>query len=139
MAAMDGRVAVEFIDPSEEAQSKKFAFKCHRVPSAEGCLVYPVQAVAHHPCYHSTFATAGGDGCVAIWDGSQRKKLFQTDRHNVGVSSIAFNEQGTILAVGTSRTGALEHSQQEGEGVFIRQIDDVHVRPKSHARPVAQA
>ncbi len=53
-ASIEGRVAVEFIDPAEEAQEKKYAFKCHRaaLPEHENMeKVYPVNAAAFHPTY----------------------------------------------------------------------------------------
>lgn len=39
-------------------------------------MVYPVHAIAFHPTY-GTFATGGGDGVVNIWDGDNKKRLFQ--------------------------------------------------------------
>jgi WD40 repeat protein len=47
-------------------------------------VVFPVNAVAYHPGF-GTFATGGGDGVVNIWDGNNKKRLFQV---RVGVSSI---------------------------------------------------
>ena len=52
LSSVEGRVAVEYFDPSPEAQSKKYAFKCHRTNDA----VYPVNAMAFHPTF-GTFAT----------------------------------------------------------------------------------
>ena len=31
LSSIEGRVAVEYLDPSPEVQKKKYAFKCHRV------------------------------------------------------------------------------------------------------------
>mmetsp|Transcript_4254 Transcript_4254/g.27155 ORF Transcript_4254/g.27155 Transcript_4254/m.27155 type:complete len:346 (+) Transcript_4254:37-1074(+) len=135
MAAMDGRVAVEFADPDEGIQAKKYAFKCHRENKGGEVVVHPVQAVAHHPRYHHTFVTGGGDGCFSIWEGQQRKKLLQSERHPVALSSICFNEHGTIMAVGTSRTGAFNQDDGVGESIFIRQIDEAHVRPRTREHP----
>lgn len=56
--SVEGRVAVDFVDHSEEAQSRKYAFKCHRSPVSEQEdveRVYPVNAAAFHP----TYATGG--------------------------------------------------------------------------------
>jgi cell cycle arrest protein BUB3 len=30
LSSIEGRVAVEYLDPSPEVQKKKYAFKCHR-------------------------------------------------------------------------------------------------------------
>lgn len=42
--------------------------------------MYPVNAIAYHPV-HGTFATGGGDGVVNIWDGNNKKRLFQVSTH----------------------------------------------------------
>lgn len=39
-------------------------------------VVFPVNAVAYNPLF-GTFATGGGDGVVNIWDGNNKKRLFQ--------------------------------------------------------------
>jgi cell cycle arrest protein BUB3 len=41
--------------------------------------VYPVHSIAYQPKY-GTFATGGGDGVVNIWDGGNKKRLFQISR-----------------------------------------------------------
>lgn len=35
-----------------------------------------MHAIAFHPDY-GTFATGGGDGIINVWDGEQKKRLFQ--------------------------------------------------------------
>lgn len=47
--SIEGRVAVEFFDTSAEAQSKKYAFKCHRQTIDGVDTIYPVNALAFHP------------------------------------------------------------------------------------------
>jgi cell cycle arrest protein BUB3 len=49
IACTEGRVAVELIDPSDEAQSKKYAFKCHRETIDGSEIIYPVHSLAFHP------------------------------------------------------------------------------------------
>eukprot|EP00606_Chrysophyceae_sp_TOSAG23-5_P001533 GSChrysophyteH2.ASY1.ANO1.1358.1 assembled CDS len=72
VGSTEGRVAVEFVDKgNDEAQKKKYAFKCHRRDDT----AYPVNAVAWHPS-RGVFATGGSDGCVCVWDGERRKKLM---------------------------------------------------------------
>lgn len=58
----EGRVAVDFLDPSPAAQAARFAFKCHRqrAPSGEE-RVFPVHAIAFHPGF-GTFATGEREG-----------------------------------------------------------------------------
>lgn len=48
LSSIEGRVAVEFFDPSPEVQKKKYAFKCHRVKEEGTELIYPVSAISFH-------------------------------------------------------------------------------------------
>lgn len=58
ISSIEGRVAIEYFDNSEAAQSKKFAFKCHRRSENGEDVAYPVNAIAFHPQL-GTFATGG--------------------------------------------------------------------------------
>lgn len=49
---------MEYFDNSEQVQSRKYAFKCHRRSEAGKDVVYPVNAIAFHPVF-GTFATGG--------------------------------------------------------------------------------
>lgn len=55
LSSIEGRVAVEYLDPSVEVQKKKYAFKCHRLKDVVE-QVYPVNAISFHSV-HNTFAT----------------------------------------------------------------------------------
>lgn len=48
-SSIEGRVAVEFFDASDESQKRKYAFKCHRQVEDGVDVVYPVNALAFHP------------------------------------------------------------------------------------------
>ncbi|KAF5355422.1 hypothetical protein D9757_013167 [Collybiopsis confluens] len=48
-ASVEGRIGVEYFDPSPEAQEKKYAFKCHRQTIDGVDHVWPVNALAFHP------------------------------------------------------------------------------------------
>lgn len=56
LSSIEGRVAVEYLDPSLEVQKKKYAFKCHRLKEDGIEHVYPVNAISFHSV-HNTFAT----------------------------------------------------------------------------------
>lgn len=74
LGSVEGRVGVEFLDelPGLPSHSmKRYAFKCHRVNDT----VYPVNCIAFHPKYTTTFATGGCDGSVVLWDGGNKKKV----------------------------------------------------------------
>ena len=48
-ASVEGRIAVEYFDPSPEVQEKKYAFKCHRQTIDDVDHVWPVNSLAFHP------------------------------------------------------------------------------------------
>ena len=49
IGSVEGRIGVEYFDPSQEAQDKKYAFKCHRQTIDDADHVWPVNALAFHP------------------------------------------------------------------------------------------
>ncbi|KAF5368878.1 hypothetical protein D9758_002992 [Tetrapyrgos nigripes] len=131
-ASVEGRIAVEYFDPSSEAQEKKYAFKCHRQTIGDKDHVWPVNSLAFHPVYN-TFASAGSDGTVSIWDHKIKKRLRQYPKYNNPVASVAFNCDGTRLGVATCYTwdegeqGAKE--QREIPQIWIKTVGP-EVKPK---------
>ncbi|EKM75034.1 hypothetical protein AGABI1DRAFT_116607 [Agaricus bisporus var. burnettii JB137-S8] len=130
-ASTEGRIAVEYFDPSPTSQEKKYAFKCHRQTVDDVDRVWPVNALAFHPVYN-TFASAGSDGTVSIWDHKVKKRLRQYPKLNTPLSAIAFNKEGTKLAMGVSYTWddgerGLKTAQQPM--IVIRKLGD-EVKPK---------
>ncbi|KAG6370400.1 WD40 repeat-like protein [Boletus reticuloceps] len=99
IGSVEGQIGDEYFDPSQEAQDKKYAFKCHRQAIDDVDHVWPVNALAFHPVYNM-FASAG---TVSIWD-HKEKRLRQYPKYATAIPSIAFNADGTRLAVGVSYT-----------------------------------
>ena len=121
---------MEYFDPSPEVQDQKYAFKCHRQMIDDVDHVWPVNALAFHPVYvplpcppcpihvlhvfmsayshplarYNTFASAGSDGTVSIWDHKVKKRLRQYPKYSGPIPSVAFNCDRTRLAVGVSYT-----------------------------------
>ena len=76
---------------------------------------------------YNTFASAGSDGTVSIWDHKLKKRLRQYPKYNAAVPSVAFNCDGTKLAVGVSYTwdeGEEGSKNTERPAVFIRAAGD---------------
>jgi cell cycle arrest protein BUB3 len=125
-ASTEGRIAVEYFDPSPEAQEKKYAFKCHRQTIDDVDHVWPVNALAFHPVYN-TFASAGSDGTVSIWDHKVKKRLRQYQKYKTAIPSIAFNCDGMKLAIGVSYTwddGEEGARNAERPAVYVRKAGD---------------
>ncbi|KAL8734254.1 MAG: hypothetical protein Q9181_003266 [Wetmoreana brouardii] len=131
-SSIEGRVAVEWFDPSPESQARKYAFKCHRQANEQGIdVVYPVNALAFHPV-HGTFASGGGDGFVALWDGVAKRRIRQYQRYASSVSALGFSGDGRFLAVAVS-PGFEDGREGVGEGVvkiFVRELGENEARGK---------
>ncbi|KAG8527533.1 uncharacterized protein KY384_007685 [Bacidia gigantensis] len=133
--SIEGRVAVEWFDPSTESQARKYAFKCHRLNPPEGDeggdIVYPVNALAFHPT-HGTFASGGGDGIVALWDGLAKRRIRQYQRYSSSVAALGFSGDGKYLAIATC-PGFEDGKEAVGEGeikIHIRGLADGEAKGK---------
>ncbi|KAL9057896.1 MAG: hypothetical protein Q9162_002023 [Coniocarpon cinnabarinum] len=143
-SSIEGRVAVEWFDPSEEMQKKKYAFKCHRTKSKQRDpetgqdedvdMVYPVHALAFHPV-HGTFASGGGDGTVALWDAGAKRRLRQYQSLGSSIAAMAFSCDGRHLAIGASpgfESGDEGEALHEGEvRVVVREIGEKEAMAKA--------
>lgn len=130
-SSIEGRVAVEWFDPSASSQARKYAFKCHRQMSDGVDIVYPVNALAFHPV-HGTFASGGGDGLVALWDGIGKRRIRQYQKYAASVAALSFSGDGRFLAVGVS-PGFEDGNEGIGEGtvkVFVRELGENEARGK---------
>jgi cell cycle arrest protein BUB3 len=112
LSSIEGRVAVEYFDPSAAWQAKRFAFKCHRGKVDGVETVYPVNAIAFHPS-HGSFATGGGDGVVNTWDPFNKKRLRQFPGYATSIASLAFSPDGLNLAI------AVSYTYEEGEKEYV--------------------
>ncbi|KTW27123.1 uncharacterized protein T551_03117 [Pneumocystis jirovecii RU7] len=121
-SSIEGRISVEFFDPSPESQAKKYAFKCHRQNLDGIDNVYPVNALAFHPIY-GTFISGGGDGVVALWDGVAKKRLRQYPKYPAAISSLAFSNDGKFMAIGTSCDyESIDQKANLYNKVFVREV-----------------
>jgi cell cycle arrest protein BUB3 len=129
LSSVEGRVAIEYFDPSPEIQDNKYAFKCHRTNVNGIDQVYPVNCMAYHGIY-GTFATGGCDGMVNIWDGANKKRLCQFHRYPTSISSMDFNHDGTLLAIASSYTYEEGEKDHPPDAIFVRYVHELEVRPK---------
>eukprot|EP00573_Skeletonema_grethae_P003458 CAMPEP_0201709168 /NCGR_PEP_ID=MMETSP0578-20130828/57955_1 /ASSEMBLY_ACC=CAM_ASM_000663 /TAXON_ID=267565 /ORGANISM="Skeletonema grethea, Strain CCMP 1804" /LENGTH=376 /DNA_ID=CAMNT_0048198121 /DNA_START=46 /DNA_END=1176 /DNA_ORIENTATION=- len=132
IGSIEGRVAIEYltdIGMTNPDNKKKYAFKCHRVNDT----IYPVNDIAFHPTY-GTFATGGADGTVVTWDGNSKKKLASLAKLPTSIACLAFNRDGTELAMASSYTfeeGERDHPREE---IYVREVLESEVKPKVVAK-----
>lgn len=131
--SIEGRVAVEFFDPSVPSQARKYAFKCHRQKSktAQGDdedVVYPVNSIEFHP-QHKTFASAGGDGVISMWDLKAKKRVKQYPSIGTEIQAMAFSPDAKMLAIGTGSLGSTEHVRSGT--IYLRELAEGEGKGKS--------
>lgn len=131
LSSIEGRVAVEYLDPSPEYQKKKYAFKCHRIKENNGVeSIYPVNAIAFHSGYN-TFATGGSDGYVYIWDSFNKKRLCQFHQYPTHISSLAFSPDGNTLAIAASYIYESDMKDTvPPDTIYIKSVTDQETKPK---------
>lgn len=134
LSSVEGRVAMEYFETTEEAQTRKYAFKCHRRQENGKDVVYPVNSISFHR-EHGTFATGGCDGIVNVWDGENKKRLYQYQRYPTSIAALSFNRSGSLLAVASSYTYEQGEKDHPSDTIYIRQVNDNEVRPKSRSKP----
>ncbi|KAG9244334.1 mitotic checkpoint protein-like protein BUB3 [Calycina marina] len=134
-SSIEGRVAVEWFDSSDESQARKYAFKCHRQPAPENDgtdIVYPVNALAFHPI-HGSFASGGGDGVVALWDAVAKRRIKMFQRLPLSVVALDFSSDGKYLAIGACpgfEDGQEDYMAEGQTKVFIRELSETDAKGK---------
>ncbi|KAI1357806.1 WD40-repeat-containing domain protein [Xylaria arbuscula] len=143
-SSIEGRVAVEFFDASQESQARKYAFKCHRQnqPPSDGSggaptdVVYPVNALAFHPAY-GTFASGGGDATVALWDADAKRRMKVYQKFPDSIAGLAFSADGRYLAVAVCpgfETGMEDYSGEGRTKILVRELGENEALPKGKAK-----
>ncbi|GAU29513.1 hypothetical protein TSUD_115350 [Trifolium subterraneum] len=107
LSSVEGRVAMEFFDLSEASQAKKYG----------------------------TFATGGCDGFVNVWDGNNKKRLYQYSKYPTSIAALSFSRDGRLLAVASSYTFEEGLKPHEQDAIYIRSVNEIEVKPKPKALP----
>lgn len=134
LGSIEGRVAVEYLNPAPEVQEKKYAFKCHRNkdPATGLEMVYPVNDISFYNKYKHTFATGGSDGHVSIWDAKNKKRIIQYHKYPTSISSLSFSPDGDTLAIACSYLNASENDYQlhniPPDAIYIRRVEEQDVK-----------
>lgn len=132
LGSLEGRVAVEFLPtpsaPEAPMRHKAYTFKCHRSVVEGRTMVYPVNFLTFHP--NGTFVTGGCDGGVNVWDGYCKKRITKLPVYPSSIAALAFNRDGTALAIASSYTFENGVQNDSKNAIFIRSISATDVRPK---------
>eukprot|EP01156_Anaeramoeba_ignava_P001073 Anaeramoba_ignava/a1208_25.p1 GENE.a1208_25~~a1208_25.p1 ORF type:complete len:191 (+),score=56.31 a1208_25:350-922(+) len=129
ISSIEGRIGIEYFDPSPDIQEKQFAFKCHRKVVQDTTYVFPVNTIAFHS-YWGTFASGGCDKTVYVWDISSRKRISQFPNFPTSISSIDINYTGSIMAIAASYTyekGEIDHPP---DAIYIKFLSEQDIRPR---------
>ena len=119
LSSTEGRISMEIINTSKEAQLNKYAFRCHREMIDKVDYAFPVNAIAFRP--NSTqFATGGGDCTVPVWDTAAKKRLYVLPKYQTSIASLDFDFQGKYLAVAASYTFEELEKEHPADAILIR-------------------
>jgi len=113
-SSVEGRIAVEFFDPSPEIQQKKYAFKCHRQTIQGIDTVYPVNNISFHP-RHGTFLSLGGDAVLSIWDALAKKRIKQFPKFPSPLTCGGISWDGSLMVIASGGEN-IEDTRSEGIG-----------------------
>ncbi|CCH44635.1 putative WD repeat-containing protein [Wickerhamomyces ciferrii] len=137
-SSIEGRVAIEYFDPSPKIQAEKYAFKCHRLPCSDVDLVSSVNSLSFHKKFGTMF-TAGSDCYVCLWDQKSKKRLRQYPKFDQSVVCLDtdYKDGNSILAIATSddsfKTSPSIESQIPKPGkssIFLKYLGDNEGQPK---------
>ncbi|KAK9462413.1 WD40-repeat-containing domain protein [Lipomyces oligophaga] len=135
-SSIEGRIAVDFFDPSAVVQAKKYAFKCHRSIETDSNdtqvdAVYPVNALAFHPIY-GTFVSGGSDSLVCFWDYKARKRLRQYPKYPSPIQALDISITGSALAIAHGgEVGNPDANERTMCGITVRPLAPGEGKSKS--------
>ncbi|GAM84477.1 hypothetical protein ANO11243_024730 [Dothideomycetidae sp. 11243] len=136
ISSIEGRIGVEFFDPSPEAQAGKYAFRCHRTTTPDEDIVFPVNAVAFNPVRTTNFASAGGDGAITIWDGVSKRRIRHYSGFAAAVVAVSWSPDGSTIAVATSP--GFEDGTEDVDPalvrVYVKAVPEGEVKTKAKAK-----
>ncbi|PQQ02830.1 mitotic checkpoint protein BUB3.2 [Prunus yedoensis var. nudiflora] len=84
---------------------------------------------------YGTFATGGCDGYVNVWDGNNKKRLYQYSKYPTSIAALSFSRDGRLLAVASSYTFEEGDKPHEPDSIFVRSVNEIEVKPKPKVYP----
>ncbi len=76
-------------------------------------------------------STGGSDGFVNIWDSVNKKRLCQFHRYDSSITSLAFSNDGSMLAIGCSYSDELDKPPEPipTPNIYVRYVDQRETKP----------
>lgn len=68
---------------------------------------------------------------VNVWDGQNKKRLAQILKYPTSVAALAFNPDGSLLAVASSYTFEAGDKEHPRDAIYVRRMAEMEVKPKS--------
>ncbi|KAI8339701.1 WD40-repeat-containing domain protein [Chlamydoabsidia padenii] len=118
-SSTDGRI--EVFSFGENGQVRSYAFKSNSKVSGDREIFYPVNSLSFHPIY-GTFASGGSDGLVNVWDPVNQRRVRNFSKFSEEISSVAFNCDGTQLAIASSYTFDGGKRPHASDALYIRHL-----------------
>ena len=127
--SVEGRVAV--MPMAAEQMDQGFGFKAHRQQVDGATCLCPVNALAYHPVL-KTFATAGSDGVIAIWQGETQKRVGITPAYHTAVSSLDISADGELVCVALSYGDELgAKAERPVDAIVVKRWADSFAKTKT--------
>ncbi|SAL96291.1 hypothetical protein [Absidia glauca] len=122
-----GRIDVNFF--GENGKGQNYTFTSNKIKENGVSQVFPVNSISFHPVF-GTFAVGGSSGDVSIWDGVNRRRVRQFSKYSEQVSNVAFNCDGTQLAIASSYTYDEGDRPYAPDCLYIRKLGENDYKPK---------
>lgn len=78
---------------------------------------------------YGTLASGGSDGMVNLWDGVHQHRIRQFPKYPEEISSVAFNCNGSELAVACSYTFDEGERPKASDTIAVRYLSDTDCKP----------
>lgn len=75
--------------------------------------------------------TGGGDGAVYFWDYKSKKRLSYVRDLQTSVSSLAFNHDGSLIAIAASYLYENGKDSSSFNPIFVRPVESADLPPFS--------
>ncbi|XP_048226495.1 mitotic checkpoint protein BUB3.3 isoform X3 [Ricinus communis] len=122
VGSVDGRVALEFLDPSNSNEG--YTFRCHPKSRDGRTHLVSINDIVFNPLVCGTFVTGDNDGYIITWHNESKRRLCEFSRYPNSVASLSFNHLGELLAIASSYTYQEANEMEVSPQIFVQKMDD---------------